>query len=122
MPIAKRRGVNVVGEHRITLMPTAYKIYATILASRLRKEIEEKKIGPESQGGFTKGRRVVDNLYVMHYVVEKQLERGEKMIAAFVDFKTAFDSVDREILARYVKEVKISERLTKRIMKIYEET
>lgn len=115
VPIAKSRGVDVVGEHRITLMPTAYKIYATILSSRLRKEIEEKKIVLETQGGFTKGKRVVDNLYVMHYVVERQLERGEKMIAAFVDFKTAFDSVDREILARCVKSViKVEESYGKR--------
>lgn len=46
----------------------------------MRKEKEEKKMIPESQAGFRERREVVDNLYVMNYVVERQLERGGKVI------------------------------------------
>lgn len=62
----------------------------------------------ERQTGFREGRVVVNNLYVINYVVERQLEKEGKVITAFVDLNAAFDLVDREILGRCVKEVEIS--------------
>jgi len=58
VPIAKKRGAERVEEHRggVTLMPTAYKIYAMVLAERLRREMEEKGMLPEGQAGFRKGK------------------------------------------------------------------
>jgi len=37
-------------------MPSAYKIYTTVLAERLEKEVEKKGMIPEGQTGFRKGR------------------------------------------------------------------
>jgi len=87
------------GIEGVTLMPSAYKIY-TVLVERLEKEIEEKGLIPERQAGFRKGRGVIDNTYVMNYLVKRELARGRKVVATFVDLKTAFDSVDRGILKR----------------------
>lgn len=65
VPIAKKRGAREVGEHRgVTLMSSAYKIYAVVLANRLEREIEERGIVSESQAGFRKGRGVMDNIYI----------------------------------------------------------
>lgn len=36
-------------------MPTLYKVYATVLAGRLKKELEKKESVPYNQTGFTKG-------------------------------------------------------------------
>lgn len=36
-------------------MSTLYKVYASVLAKRLRKEMEEKRIVPHNQTGFRKG-------------------------------------------------------------------
>lgn len=48
MPIAKKKGaVKVEEDRRVTLMSSAYKVYATVLANRFVKEIEEKGIIPE---------------------------------------------------------------------------
>lgn len=103
-------------------MSSAYKIYAAVLANRLEKEIEEKRIVPESQAGFKKRRGVMDNIYTMNYLVGRKLERGKKVVAALVDLKAAFDSVDREVLTRKLREEKVSGRLRERVMEIYEET
>jgi len=41
VPIAKKRGAEKVEEHRgVTLMPTAYKAYAIVLAEKLKTEME----------------------------------------------------------------------------------
>lgn len=52
---------------------------------------------PEGQAGFRKGRRVMDNIYTLNYVVErirenKRIARGNKVVATFVDLK-AFDLI-----------------------------
>lgn len=72
-------------KHReVTLMPTAYKVYAKVLAERLRKEIEEKGMLPEWQVGFRKGKEVMDNIYTPNYVVKREIARGNKIVATFV--------------------------------------
>lgn len=37
------------------LLSTAYKVYVSVMTNKLRKEIEQKKLMPESQTGFRKG-------------------------------------------------------------------
>jgi hypothetical protein len=46
---------------RKTLLNTGYKLYASVLSERMKREIEEKGVLPDSQAGFRKGRGTVDN-------------------------------------------------------------
>lgn len=46
-----------------------------------------------------------DNIYCVNYLVGREVRRGEKIVAALVDLKTAFDSVDRKILGKRLEEV-----------------
>jgi len=64
---------------------------------------------------------VIDNIYVINYL-ERELLRGRKVVATFVDLKTTFDSVDRGILERSLEEKEVSEGLRRRIREVYEET
>ncbi|XP_033314469.1 golgin subfamily A member 6-like protein 1 [Bombus bifarius] len=61
-PIYKKEDKGAVKSYRgVTLMDTAYKIYAGILDERLKVEIEDKLV--ERQFGFRKGRGVIDAVY-----------------------------------------------------------
>jgi len=63
VPLYKREEWEKVGNYRgISLLCTAYKIYAEILRCRLEKEVEERKLVPDSQAGFRRGRSMIDNL------------------------------------------------------------
>lgn len=105
IPIRKKGEGDKVEEYRwITLSQTAYKIYATVLAERLRAETDEKDILPPSQAGFRKGMGTMDNIYVLNYLINRQLEKkGGSLVLLFVDMKAAFDSVDRGILVRAMR-------------------
>lgn len=77
-------------------MDTAYKIYANIciINERLRKEIEKKL--EEGQFGFREGRGMTDAIYVLNYIVNRELMKKKgKIFAFFADLKAAFDKVDR---------------------------
>lgn len=50
-------------------------LYAMVLQRRLEKEIEEKNMLPEEQAGFRKRRGVLDNMYVLNWVVNRELKR-----------------------------------------------
>lgn len=57
-------------------MDTAYKVYANILNKKLKKEINKKL--EERQFGFRTGRRMIDAIYIMNYVVnQKNKEKKE---------------------------------------------
>jgi len=72
-PIHKKGDTSDVRNYRgITLLCTAYKIYAAILAKRLREEIERKGSLPETQVGFRKGRGTMDNVRILQQVKAKR--------------------------------------------------
>lgn len=89
-------------------MPSMYKIYMMILAERLKKEIVERRMIPEWQTEFKKGRGVINNIYTLNYLMEKEMARKEKIVAIFIDLKAAFDSVDRRVLGKSLEERGVS--------------
>lgn len=100
--IRKKGDGKEVGDYRrITMMLSLYKVYAMILAERLKEDIENKRIIPDNQSGFRNNRGTIDNIFVLKYLVDRCIGRkGGRLVALFVDLKAAFDSVDRGILLK----------------------
>lgn len=57
----------------ITLTNTLYKVYTMLIRKRLEEEMEMKRILPDNQAGFRKGQSSIDNLYVLHYVIKREI-------------------------------------------------
>ena len=121
-PIFKQGNANEVGNYRgITLMNTGYKIYAMTLCEKLNEEAE--KFLPESQSGFREGRSTMDNIYLLNLLIDRELEKkGGQLIACFVDYKAAFDTVDRNVLWKIMERKGVNKWLIGRIKDIYKET
>jgi sorting nexin-29 len=76
----------------ITLLNTAYKIFAILLNKRLMENIQNKL--EDNQMGFRPNRSTIDNIFI----VEKSSQKAEHNIDLyniFVDYTHAFDSVRR---------------------------
>lgn len=125
IPIIKERGggKKVKDYKGVTLMPSLYKIYTAALGKRLRREVEERELLSVCQAGFRRRMGTMDQVYAMNYLINRQLgkKRG-KMITVFVDLKAAFDSIDREILIRAMRERGVGEKLVKRVDEMLRET
>ncbi|KAL6417839.1 hypothetical protein ACFW04_014331 [Cataglyphis niger] len=106
LPILKKGEVERVEEYRgVSLTPTLYKVHASVLAGRLSDEMEKKALMPQNQTGFRKELRTMDNIFVLNYLVNRQLSKKKrKLVALFIDFKAAFDSVDRRKLVEAKRE------------------
>jgi len=119
--IKKGEGERLENYSRVILMPLLYKIYAMILADKLREEMK-RRILSENQTAFRKGMETIDQIYTLNYLINRQLgkERGG-LVAIFVDLKAAFDSVNKEILVKSIRERDVRESLMERVEKILKE-
>lgn len=50
----------------VSITQSAYRVYVSVLAERLRREVEEKRLLPRSQAGFRRGLEMIDNVYVLN--------------------------------------------------------
>jgi len=74
----------------VTIMSTLYKIYVAILAERLRKEVEKRGITAQNQIGFRKRMGAINSIYVLNYLINRQLGMKKRgLIAMFVALKAA---------------------------------
>jgi len=98
------------------MLCTTYKIYAAILAERLREEIERKRSLPETQAGLKKRRGTMNNVMILCQVINKEIskQRG-KVCGFFIDLKAAFDKVDRKILWKAMEERVVRRGLIARV-------
>lgn len=98
----KRGDSNIAGNYRgISLLCSAYKIYAEILRNRLDEESERLGLLLESQTGFRRGRATIDNIFVLNHIIQmekKKKNKERRVYVLFVDLKAAFNNVERTVM------------------------
>ena len=80
----------------ITLLSVPGKVLAHVLLMRVRSQLL--KYQRPEQSGFTPGKSTTDRILALRVLAERRLEFQQGLLAAYVDFKKAFDSVHRESL------------------------
>ena len=78
-----------------------------ILKSKLKKHIRDIGQDSEVQAGFTKNRRIADNLFVLDYCVKESYKIRKPLFLISIDFAKAFDSVKRDKLVNVLKKYRI---------------
>ena len=74
------------------------KIFEQIIMNRLQFLNEAFDKIDQTNGGFLKGRRTSDNIFILKGLIQKQLLLNKKLFICFVDFSKAFDLISRCIL------------------------
>ena len=92
-------------------MSCVAKIYFGILNKRLQTYLEENKILVNEQNGFRASRSCIDHIYVLVSVLRNRKELGQDTFLAFIDYKKAFDSVDRNLLPYKLAKMGINGRM-----------
>jgi hypothetical protein len=77
----------------ISLLNNAYKILATVINNRLKTYAED--LLSQEQNWFRRSKLAVDNTFIIRQILEKCYEYNIEMQVQFIDFKQAFDFVDR---------------------------
>ena len=67
------------------------------IVEHIRRQAEEQS---KFQSGFTRGRRLEDNLFILRYCIEGSYKRGKHLFVMAIDFAKTFNSVNRVVLLR----------------------
>ena len=79
----------------ITILSYFGKLFTAILNNRLNNYLEEMNLLCEEQAGFRKKYGTTDHIFNLKCLIDLYLFRGKKIFCAFIDYKKAFDSVNR---------------------------
>ena len=103
----------------ITIMCCVAKMYSSILSKRLESYLEKNKILVEEQNGFRASRSCIDHLFVLCTVLRNRKSLGLSTYLAFVDYKKAFDSVDRSMLLYKLAQIGVNGKFYSAIAAMY---
>ncbi|KAI8437727.1 hypothetical protein MSG28_011961 [Choristoneura fumiferana] len=93
----KKGDPNDIGNYRpISLMPSTYKLFSTILNKRISATLEKSQ--PVEQAGFRKGFSTIDHIHTLELLIEKYQEKNRPLYLAYIDYKKAFDSVSHNYI------------------------
>ena len=84
----------------ISLLPLPGKILEKLLHAKISAHLENNNLLISEQGGFRKGKSTIHTIANFTDDIMLQLNSNNYTIAAFVDFKKAFDTVDHGILLK----------------------
>ena len=103
----------------ITIMCCISKIYSKILNTRLQKYLEENNILSEEQNGFRASRSCIDHIFTLCTILRNRKAMGSDTFLAFIDYKKAFDSVDRHLLLYKLSQIGVDGRFYFAISSMY---
>ena len=121
VPLHKKGDINCTDNYRgISLLDVFGKIYVSIINRRVTFYVNVYDKISEAQAGFREGYSTIDNAFILSAILQKYLNRkGGKLYVCFVDFKKAFDSVNRQKLWQVLTTNGIKGNVFKAIYSMY---
>ena len=96
------------------------KLYSYVLLNRLEKFIEKNQLVKHNQIGFMKNSQTSDHMFVLKTLVDKFVkDRKERLYVAFVDFKKAYDTINRGKLFQKLKQAQLGDLFLKSLKAMY---
>ncbi|VDI09227.1 Hypothetical predicted protein [Mytilus galloprovincialis] len=89
---------NPMNYRGITLVSVPSKIYCHVLNSRLNEWMEANKTLCDEQNGFREKRSCEEHIHALHTVINDRKIWKLSTFVCFIDMRTAFDSVPRNLL------------------------
>jgi len=80
----------------ITVLPTAYKLFANLIKNGLNEQVEDEMV--EEQCGFRKGCICTYTIFTVQQLIEKRKEHNLPLFLLFIDYEKAYDNVNRDKL------------------------
>ena len=82
----------------ITVLSCFGKLFTSVINDRIHSFLETSDILGTEQSGFRQGHWTMDHVFALHCLIDVYLQREKRLFCAFIDYKKAFDSVQRGLL------------------------
>ena len=121
VPLPKKGDLSCMNNYRgITLMSIAAKVYNKILLARIREHVDP--ILRSNQAGFRPSRSCAQQVHILRRVMEAFQSYELQLIITFIDFKKAFDSINRKAMFAILRHYGIPEKLVNAIGVLYSDS
>ena len=70
-------------------------MFFAVINSRLTKYLDAIGCIVEKQAGFGEGYSTIDHIFTLHAIIDTNLSKNKGIFCAFIDYRKAFDFVDR---------------------------
>uniref|UniRef100_A0A8C7XZI9 Reverse transcriptase domain-containing protein n=1 Tax=Oryzias sinensis TaxID=183150 RepID=A0A8C7XZI9_9TELE len=101
----------------ISLLNNDYKIFATILAKRLKLTLDS--VIDETQSGFMSGRHIMNNIRLVLDILDYPDIINDNGFILFLDFYKAFDTVEHKFILHCLKKFGFGEYFYSAIVTLY---
>ena len=107
----------------LALQSCIFKLFCSILNERLVSHLNDKDIIVDEQNGFRKDRSCLHHIFSLTSIVKKYIKKSKKgLFAVFIDFRKAFDYVDRALLANKLAKIGITGKIHTVLQSIHQDT
>ncbi len=118
VPLHKKGDPSVCENWRgLSMLSVVGKVLAHIILARIYPGIEQRL--SECQAGFRKARGCADQIFTLRRVMEQARDKSASISLCFVDFKAAYDSLNRDALWRVLRVYGISDKICNIIRALY---
>ena len=119
-PLCKNKGKrSECGNYRgISLLSVSGKVFASIILNRCKDALDQ--VLREEQCGFRNSRVCTDQLFALRRILEKCMAFQLDVSFCFIDFRAAFDSLDREMMYKIMKHYGLPQKVVNVIRDSYE--
>ena len=105
----------------ITLACSTYKLYCSVLNTRLSKWSEENGLVEDEQNGFRKNRSTLEHLSSLTSIIETRKAAKLSTFVGFVNFSKASDRVPRELLWLKLEKMGLDGNMLQALKGIYQQ-
>ena len=123
-PIFKGKGSTLDPDNYrgITIVSCFGKLFSSVLNRRITTFLEVNNLLGQEQSGFRKGHSTLDHIFTLHCLIDAYLSRKKKLYCTFVDFRKAYDSIQRAYLWEKILNMGISGKVLNIIKDMYDKT
>ena len=97
----------------ISLISSIMKLFERIIEQRLRTHLEHIGFISKHQSGFRRAKSTDDHLFRLSQSIMESFNRGEHVVAAFLDVEKAFDSVWHNRLRYKIFQLDLPTKMTR---------
>lgn len=118
VPLPKKGDLSLMTNYRgISLLSIAAKVYNKILLNRIRDQVDPTL--RNNQAGFRPGRSCAQQIHILRRIMEGFQDYQLPLAVTFIDFKKAFDSINRKVMFSVLRHYGIPEAVVNAISVLY---